>query len=253
MVKKIITHILFINALIVLVVVLFLQYAVKPEIPQSVFSFYIIALVVGLILFVTSTTKNMQEFWAPIKTLLTNERLFILRWLVILSIPAVIAVFAGFSLVPSNQAPLVLRVIHPAPPGEINFGGKTINLRTAVNPYREYETADPEKFADHVEFGRKVYYENCHYCHGDFLDGKGPFATALDPKPANFQDVGTIAQLQETYVFWRVAKGGPGLPNESMPWQTAMPAWEGILSENDIWDVTLFLYKATNHPPRTWE
>ncbi|MBT4067834.1 MAG: hypothetical protein HOB42_04030, partial [Candidatus Marinimicrobia bacterium] len=89
MIKKIITHILFINALIVLVVVLFLQYAVKPEIPQSVFSFYIIALVVGLILFVTSTTKNMQEFWAPIKTLLTNERLFILRWLVMLSIPAV--------------------------------------------------------------------------------------------------------------------------------------------------------------------
>lgn len=215
MIKKIITHILFINVLIVLVVVLFLQYAVKPEIPQSVFAFYIIALVVGLILFVTSTTKNMREFWAPIKTLLTNERLFILRWLVMLSIPAVIAVFAGFSLLPSNQAPLVLRVIHPAPPGEINFGGKTINLRAAVNPYREYETADPE--------------------------------------PANFQDVGTIAQLQETYVFWRVAKGGPGLPNESMPWQTAMPAWEGILSENDIWDVTLFLYKATNHPPRTWE
>ncbi|MBT4068968.1 MAG: hypothetical protein HOE77_09805, partial [Candidatus Marinimicrobia bacterium] len=121
MIKKLITHILFINALIVLAVVLLLKYALTPEIPQSVFLFYIIALVVGLILFVTSTTKNMQEFWSPIKTLLTNERLFILRWLVMLSIPAVIAVFTGFSLLPSNQAPLVLRVVHPAPPGEISF------------------------------------------------------------------------------------------------------------------------------------
>jgi mono/diheme cytochrome c family protein len=253
MFKKIITHILFINALIVLAVVLFLQYAVVPVIPQSVFWFYVIALIAGLILFVTSTTKNLQEFWTPIEILLTNDKLVVLRWLVMLAIPAVVAFYTGLSLIPSNQAPLELRVVHPAPPGEISFDGKTISMREVVNPFRKYEENDPEKFAEHVELGRKVYYENCHFCHGDFLDGKGPFANALDPKPANFQDVGTIAQLQESYVFWRIAKGGPGLPNESMPWQTAMPAWGGILSENDIWDVTLFLYKATNHHPRTWE
>ena len=156
MFKKIITHILFINALIVLAVVLFLQYAVVPVIPQSVFSFYVIALIAGLILFVTSTTKNLQEFWTPIEILLTNDKLVVLRWLVMLAIPAVVAFYTGLSLIPSNQAPLELRVVHPAPPGEISFDGKTISMREVVNPFRKYEENDPEKFAEHVELGRKV-------------------------------------------------------------------------------------------------
>ncbi len=253
MTKKIVTNILFLCLLLLIAVYLIFKYAVTPVMPRSVFSFYIVVMVVGLFLFVTATTKNLRDFWTPIEALLTNDRLLAPRWLVLLAIPLAVAVSAGMALLPSNQAPVGLRVVHPAPPGEIDFEGKKINLREAVNPFRAFEEEDPDQFEEHVEAGRKVYFENCHFCHGDFLDGKGPFATAFDPKPANFQDVGTIAQLQESYVFWRVAKGGPGLPNESMPWQSAMPAWEGMLSEDDIWNVTLFLYKATNHPPRTWE
>src|SRR5438445_7957872 len=36
------------------------------------------------------------------------------------------------------------------------------------------------------------------YCHGDNLDGHGLFASALNPPPANFEDPGTIAMLQES-------------------------------------------------------
>ena len=104
-----------------------------------------------------------------------------------------------------------------------------------------------------MEEGQRVYYQNCYHCHGDHLAGDGPFAKAFNPRPANFQDVGTIAQLQESYLFWRITKGGPGLPNESGPGLSAMPRWEGRLNENEIWSVILFLYEATGHPPRTWE
>ncbi len=253
MIRKLLTNILFICMLIVVAVTLLLQFAVTPVIPKSVFSFYLISLLVGLVLFVSSTTRNLEEFWKPVELLLTEKRLVLLRWMVMLAIPALAAIASGYALLPSNQAPVELRVVHPAPPGELIFEGKTMDLRNAINPFRSYEKKEQQLFSEHVESGRKVYYENCHFCHGDFLDGKGPFANALDPKPANFQDVGTIAQLQESYVFWRIAKGGPGLPNQSMPWQSAMPAWEGILSEEEIWDVTLFLYEATGHPPRTWE
>ena len=50
--------------------------------------------------------------------------------------------------------------------------------------------------------GGNVYTANCQYCHGDKLDGKGPYAQGLNPVPLNFQDIGTIAQLQESFLFW---------------------------------------------------
>ena len=59
--------------------------------------------------------------------------------------------------------------------------------------------------------------------------------------------------LRETFLFWRVSKGGPGLPEEGGPWASAMPAWEKILKEEEIWDVILFLYDHTGTRPRAKE
>jgi mono/diheme cytochrome c family protein len=91
------------------------------------------------------------------------------------------------------------------------------------------------------------------YCHGDNLDGRGHFAYGFNPPPANFQDPGTIAMLQEAFLFWRIAKGGPGLPKESTPWNSVMPAWEDRLTEEQIWQVIMYLYDATGQQPRRWE
>src|SRR2546428_280454 len=101
--------------------------------------------------------------------------------------------------------------------------------------------------------GAEIYIRNCMYCHGDNLDGKGHFAHGFNPPPANFQDPGTIAMLQEAYLFWRIAKGGPGLPKESTPWNSVMPAWEDRLTEAQIWQVIMYLYDATGQQPRRWE
>ena len=61
---------------------------------------------------------------------------------------------------------------------------------------------------------------------------------------------GTIAQLSESFVFWRIAKGGPGLPREGTPWNSAMPVWENFLSEDEIWSVIIYLYEQTGRQPR---
>ncbi len=76
------------------------------------------------------------------------------------------------------------------------------------------------------------------------------YAHGLNPIPTNFTDPGTIAQLQESFLFWRIAKGGPGLPAEGGPWDSAMPAWEKFLKEEEIWEVILFLYDHTGQRPR---
>ena len=56
--------------------------------------------------------------------------------------------------------------------------------------------------------------------------------------------------LQESFLFWRIAKGGPGMPEEGGPWDSAMPAWEDFLTEEEIWDVILFLYDFNDYRPR---
>ncbi len=99
----------------------------------------------------------------------------------------------------------------------------------------------------------KDLLNNCQYCHGDKLDGRGPYADGVDPLPVNFQDVTTIAQLTESYLFWRIATGGPGLSKEATPWKSAMPVWQDFLTEEEIWQVILYLFDYTGHKPRSWE
>ena len=85
------------------------------------------------------------------------------------------------------------------------------------------------------------------------LNGRGLHAFAFNPIPANFTDAGTIAQLQETFLFWRVSKGGIGLPREAFPWASTMPPWEQHLTTDEIWKVIMFEYWHTGYFPRTWD
>jgi mono/diheme cytochrome c family protein len=168
-------------------------------------------------------------------------------------VPVLVGAGTYVQMVPSFDAPLELRSIHPAPPTTVKVFGKRLNLLKLENPYRKLKKADPKKFKKLVGEGAKIYIQNCQYCHGDKLDGKGPYAAGLNPTPLNFQDVGTIAQLQESYLFWRISTGGPGLPKEAAPWISSMPVWQDFLSEDEIWKVILFLYDYTGHRPRSWE
>ena len=152
----------------------------------------------------------------------------------------------------SPSASLFSRTVHPASPTEITVHDKQIDLDAGENPFLELEASNPDEFRKHVENGRQVYYQNCVFCHGDNMDGNGMFVHGLDPIPTNFADH-TIATVRDTFLFWRISKGGPGLPEEGGPWDTAMPAWEKFLKEDEIWDVILFLYDFTGQKPRAGE
>ena len=149
------------------------------------------------------------------------------------------------------QPPYFARTVHPASPSEITVHDKKINLDAGDNPFRELEKSNPQEFRKHVENGRRVYYRNCVFCHGDNMAANGMFVHGLDPIPTNFHD--TIPQLRETFLFWRISKGGPGLPDEGGPWDTAMPAWEKMLKEEEMWEAILFLYDFTELKPRARE
>ncbi len=221
-----------------------------PVPSHLLWAIYMPAIALVMLLFVSADEASWQEFRAPLRTLvLERERrpIVVTRSVILAVVPLLAGLFAYLQVRPSVIPPAELRSVHPAPPSSITLEGKTIDLLTASNPFRdEGGNPDPEALAG----GKQIYGQRCVLCHGDALDGNGLFADALRPRPANFTDPGTIAQLEESFLFWRIAKGGPGLPPEGKGWNSAMPAWEGTLSEEDIWQVILYLYEATGQAPR---
>jgi hypothetical protein len=221
-----------------------------PVVPSNLMRIYMFFVITGVLLYMTFDEESAKELAKPIKEVYGSPDKAGLRAIVI----AVIALFIGFityqNVKPSFEAPVELRSIHPAPPSSVEIFGKTWNLLTLTNPLRE----DKANFEKYVKEGGIIFFNNCFYCHGDKLDGKGHYYTGFFPLPANFVDVGTIAQLQESFLFWRIGTGGPGLPKEGAPWISAMPIWQHHLSgADDIWKVIIFLYSYTGHAPRTFE
>jgi len=217
-------------------------------VPKSVVLQYMATVLVGVLIWVSDDEARWTEFKQPLQDVLVQPGLKVVRNVALAAVTLIVGCLTYGQVRASVAAPPNLRSIHPAPPSQITFRGKTITLVGLDNPLRR--SGD---MAAHLAVGRRVYYQNCVPCHGDHLDGQGHFASGLNPLPANFQDNGTIAQLTESFVFWRVAKGGPGLPREGTPWNSAMPAWEDFLTEDEIWSVVLFLYDQTGWKPRTWE
>lgn len=232
---------------------LVLSYGINPPLPSSLIFMFMGIVTIVLLAYLSANSGDFRLARQFIMKFLTDKKYSIRLAVLAVFIPAFVVARVYLDVNKPVQAPGSGRTIHPPPPQEIQFKGKKIDLVNAENPYRHYKTSNPDSFRLHVENGRRVYFQNCVFCHGDDMKGDGIFAHGLDPIPANFADPTTIALLQESYLFWRISKGGPGLPEEATPWLSAMPAWEKFLTEEEIWDVILFLYEHTNQVPRERE
>jgi DMSO reductase family type II enzyme heme b subunit len=240
---------LFQSVLVLVATFAVFRFGIQPPAPWSVITLYMGIVLLSLLVYVSSDSDSWRGFLRPLHALLVDDSLRLIRVVIMVVLPLSLGYYAYTQASAAVEAPPELRAVHPAPPASISFRGKTIDVQGFENPLRK----DAAGFKRHVDEGGVIYVRNCMFCHGDNLDGGGHFAHAFNPPPANFMDPGTIAMLQEAYLFWRIAKGGPGLPKESAPWSSVMPAWEDRLTEEEIWKVVLYLYEATGYQPRRWE
>ncbi len=76
--------------------------------------------------------------------------------------------------------------------------------------------------------GNKVFQANCATCHGKSGQGDGPAGAGLNPKPP---DLKTMAgHHPDGELAWKIANG-----------RGAMPAWQGVLEEKQIWDIVNYI------------
>ncbi len=102
------------------------------------------------------------------------------------------------------------------------------------------QTAPQVPSAEQIESGKRVYFTKCVWCHGVEGAGDGPGAVRLWPRPRNFES-GTFKirhtasgqlPLVNVDLLQTVTHGLPG---------SAMPSWEGILTEDQRKDVLAFV------------
>ena len=106
----------------------------------------------------------------------------------------------------------------------------------------------PEPSAEMIEAGKRVYFTKCVWCHGVEGSGDGPGADRLWPRPRNFN--------QGTFKIRHTASGELPLfdakkpvPGQNDLFETvthglpgsAMPPWEGILTEEQRLQVLSFV------------
>ncbi len=207
--------------------------------PASLIMLYMMLTFSGIMIFMTLSGTSMDSFLGPIFRFISGDgqdgTMKTARLVVLALFPLLVGWQTYTSTAPSDLPPAENRTIHPAPPGE--FTGLS-------NPIAN----TPEN----VMTGKGLYAAYCSPCHGLF-DGKGPASKGFNPPPANFKDPTTIAMLQESYLFWRIKKGGVGLSVEGMPWKSAMPRWEVAHKAEQIWKNNMGEYAGAGQKPRTWE
>lgn len=114
-------------------------------------------------------------------------------------------------------------------------------------------TEAPERFeayeGDHVwrddeaaEAGKPLYQAYCASCHGAEGQGDGPVADSLAHSPADLTNHFHKADgSEDSYLFWRTTKGGTVEPFKSQ--NSAMPAFEDVLSEQQRWEVLAYVHQ----------
>lgn len=85
------------------------------------------------------------------------------------------------------------------------------------------------------EAGCQTYARNCAGCHGPKGHGDGQHAQHLVPGATNLVSSQSTGKSAE-HRFERIMKGGD-LP----PYNSGMPAYEGLLTETEVWQVIEFI------------
>ncbi|SCZ87093.1 c-type cytochrome [Nitrosomonas mobilis] len=88
-----------------------------------------------------------------------------------------------------------------------------------------------------IERGRIIFQQNCAGCHGEYAQGTADWRKPLDngrypPPPLNGTAHGWHHSTEELKQF--ILKGGP-------PGEGRMPGWEGILQDQEIDDVLVWI------------
>jgi len=105
-------------------------------VPKSVVLQYMATVLVGVLIWVSDDEARWTTFKEPLHDVLVQPRLKVIRAAVLAAVTLMVGCITYGQVKASVAAPPNLRSIHPAPPSQITFRGKTITLVGLENPLR---------------------------------------------------------------------------------------------------------------------
>ena len=84
--------------------------------------------------------------------------------------------------------------------------------------------------------GKRIYHENCTPCHGESGKGDGVGAQGLPVHPADHTNSAVMNSRSDAFLHDVIEKGGGAMGLSSF-----MPAWKGILKDNEIEDLVEYI------------
>jgi mono/diheme cytochrome c family protein len=99
--------------------------------------------------------------------------------------------------------------------------------------------------AQNAAEGQKLYATYCSSCHGDKGRGDGAAGKALPVKPVDHTDAKLMNSFSDEFLLNIISKGGAAVGKSAF-----MPAWGGVLKENQLQDLVTYL-RSIAGPPKT--
>src|SRR6266550_1654968 len=97
-----------------------------------------LTVLVGVLIYVSDNEERWARFQEPIHAMLVEPRLRLVRAGAVVVVTALVGLITYGQVRTTVAAPPNLRSLHPAPPSEITFRGKTIALTGLNNPLRQH-------------------------------------------------------------------------------------------------------------------
>jgi mono/diheme cytochrome c family protein len=115
-------------------------------------------------------------------------------------------------------------------------------LDASVDRHAPHESSPVPATQANLLEGVKLYKANCAHCHGAPGHPEKEFGHPFYPPAPNFTE--EAPDMPENQNFYIIKHG--------VRW-SGMPAWESVLSDEQIWELTTFLSHLNKLPPAVQE
>jgi len=133
----------------------------------------------------------------------------------------------GFLDLRADQAPSAL---------ERSIAGNAMDESTERHAPRQKNPLPPTQ--ENLVAGARLYRDKCSDCHGGPLNPQSDYGRSFNPRAPQFMK--EAPDMPEHENFYIIQHG--------VRW-TAMPAWGGLMTDSEVWQLVLVLSKFEKLPP----
>lgn len=120
-----------------------------------------------------------------------------------------------------------------------NYSHTAIDAVSSASIYVKHDV-DPilDRLSGEASEGKKLWHQNCAFCHAADGTGENWIGSFLEPRPRNLTDAEFMSQMTRDLLLQRIRDG---LVN------TSMPAWKNLLGDAEILQIISYIDEAF-HP-----